>query len=216
MNGGSFVGIDLGGAAVFGVRLTEENGLRLAESFLGRASDMNELVAFCSGATSIAIDAPSDLSTLRHRSDGTLKPKFQEARCCEIALGQDFGIWVPWITPADLSDCQTWMVVGFDVWTALREAGHRPLETYPHGAFTVLAGARPPKKSTVEGLKLRTELLAGRMTLPESVTLWGHDGLDAAVAALVAADHDSAMRADHLHDSCDDSAIWLPTRPVAA
>ena len=37
-----------------------------------------------------------------------------------IALGQDAGIWVPWVTPADPAKVAGWMQVGFDLWTALR------------------------------------------------------------------------------------------------
>lgn len=215
MNDGSSVGIDLGGSAVFGVRLTGGSSLELESTFLGGPEEMSELIDFCRGADHIAIDAPSDLCTNHHAEDESLKPKFQNARCGEIALGQEFKIWVPWTTPTSIDQCQRWMVVGFDVWNALRDAGHEPLETYPHGAFTILQGTRPPKKSTVEGLRRRVELLAIRIELPESTALWGHDGLDAAAAALVAADHDPTMRAAHDHADCDESAIWLPSRPEA-
>lgn len=211
----SFVGIDLGGDAIFAVRIVQSDGLQLQSALLCGPDELADLVGFCRAAASVSIDAPSELCNEPHRHDAALKPKWQGARCCEVALGQQFGIWVSWATPTTLERCQGWMRTGFEVWRALRAAGHEPLETYPHGAFVILAGSKPPTKSSVLGLRARVELLSGRVQLPQSVVMWGHDGLDAAVAAVVAADRDPTMRAFHDHAGCDDSSIWLPRRPEA-
>lgn len=212
----SFVGIDLGSKAIFAVEVLSDSGLQVERGFHGLADELDDLVSFCRGAERIAIDAPSDLSTERHLADENVNRKFQKGRCAEIALGESFGIWVPWVTRSILGDCPEWMAVGFGVWSALREAGHQPLEVYPHGVFEILGGKHLPKKQTLLGTRTRAELLSKRMQVPETVALWGHDGLDAAAAALVAADHDPTMRAAHNHPGCDDSAIWLPSRPEAA
>jgi hypothetical protein len=97
------------------------------------------------------------------------------------------------------------------VWRHLRAAGHEPLEVYPAGAFRVLGGVRPPKKSSPAGRRARLDLLDREVALPDDT--WGHDLIDACVAALVAAwsvTGERAVAAAHNHDGSDGSAIWVP------
>jgi predicted nuclease with RNAse H fold len=163
----------------------------------------------------VAIDAPAEQGEPRHRDDPSLSPKFQLARCGEIALGVRRGFWVPWVTPPRGRSVPGWMATGFALWQQVHELGLRGIEVYPYAAFRVLAsGGRLPKKSTVTGRQERARLLeqAGL----DAVRLPSHDALDAAVAALVAdegrrgvADEvrcDPASGREH-----DGSSIWLPT-----
>jgi predicted nuclease with RNAse H fold len=156
----------------------------------------------------VAVDAPSALSTAPHREDRSLAPKFRVARCGEVALGRDVGVWVPWVSPAvDAVDVAGWIVVGLAVFAALAHAGVEVVESFPHAVFRALAGgARVPAKSTPDGLARRVELLRAAGVEDASLPLWGHDGLDAAACALVAA----APSARPITCGHDGSAIWLP------
>ena len=155
----------------------------------------------------VAVDAPSGLSAGAHAGDDALAPKFRAARCGEIALGRERGVWVPWVSPpTDAVDVAGWIRVGLSVFEALGAAGYDAVETYPHAVFRALAGGKVPAKSTAEGLARRAGLLRAAGVEESTLPLWGHDGLDAAAAALVAADPDaSAVTCGH-----DGSAIWLP------
>ena len=155
------------------------------------------------GPTRVAIDAPSARSSGPHAADAALSRKFRAARCGEVALGRDVGIWVPWVSPPDGAPLAPWIAVGFALFAAMPDA----VETFPHAVFRTLAGgARIPAKSTPEGLHRRVELLRGAGMAEPTLPLWGHDGLDAAACALVAADPAArAITCGH-----DGSAIWLP------
>ncbi|MGZ4711424.1 MAG: DUF429 domain-containing protein [Acidimicrobiia bacterium] len=176
------------------------------------ADDTAALTELTRGAAAIGIDAPECPSTAPHRDDLALAPKFRTARCGEIALGQQHHVWVPWTTPVDPAATPPWMHVGFATWAALHTDGHRPIEVYPAGAFRVLAGARPPKKTTRAGRLARIAVLAEHVALPAEIEQWSHDGLDALVAALVAAwsTDGRARPAGHTDRGCDGSAIWIP------
>ena len=156
----SAVGIDLGASAIHVVGLTASPGPRLtitaAQTFA--AADLDAVVALARDASDIAIDAPAQLSVAPHRDDASISPKFRTARCGEIALGQVAGIWVPWVTPHDVAKVAGWMQVGFDLWQALRDDGHEPMEVYPAGVFRVLAGRVPPRKTTHAGVHARIDL----------------------------------------------------------
>jgi hypothetical protein len=110
------------------------------------------------------------------------------------------------------------MQVGFDMWTALRGAGHQPVEVYPAGVFRVLAGTIPPRKTTRAGLHARIELLAPLVDLPAGIEMWSHDGIDALGAALTAHQKRTGVARQVRHDEpgCDGSAIWLPWAPSPA
>jgi predicted nuclease with RNAse H fold len=156
----------------------------------------------------VAVDAPSALSPGAHADDVALAPKFRAARCGEVALGRDAGVWVPWVSPPEgATDVAPWIRVGLDVFGALSAAGLDVVETFPHAVFRALAGGvRVAAKSTPAGLAQRVELLAGAGLVDSTLPMWGHDGLDAAACALVAADP-SARSLGCGHDG---SAIWLP------
>ncbi len=156
----------------------------------------------------VAIDAPSGLSPRWHADDLTLAPKFRSARCGEIALGREVGIWVPWVSPAiGATDIAPWISVGLALFAAFGEAGIDAVETFPHAVFRVLnGGARVAAKSKPGGLAERAILLRAAGVDEPTLPLWGHDGLDAAAAALVAADPGArAVTCGH-----DGSAIWIP------
>ena len=70
-----------------------------AEGRVYAAREIGALTAWAAQATVIAIDAPADLSTEPHAAEDALPPQFRRARCAEIALGRDHGIWVPWTSP---------------------------------------------------------------------------------------------------------------------
>lgn len=213
----SSVGIDLGASTIHAVVLTGPAGARAtvlhAQAF--DASDIDAVVALAPDATSIAIDAPSELSTAPHRDDTTISNKFRAARCGEIALGQQRKIWVPWVTPGAGQPLAGWMSVGFDLWAAFRAAGKDPVEVYPAGVFRTLAGRRIPSKSTRAGLDVRIELLEPHVELPHGIQMWSHDGIDALAAAVTARQHaaGTAQGIGHTPPTCDGSAIWLP-RPA--
>jgi hypothetical protein len=210
------IGIDLGASTIHAVSLQATGSLPTVEAATTfAATDLAGVVAFAAGARDIAIDAPAQLSTAPHRGDESISPKFRTARCGEVALGQQAGIWVPWVTPDDAAKVAGWMQVGFDLWAALRAAGHEPLEVYPAGVFRVLAGGVPPRKTTRAGLRARIDLLAPVVALPPMIEMWSHDGVDALGAALTAHQKATGIAREIGHDAatCDGSAIWLPEVP---
>jgi predicted nuclease with RNAse H fold len=202
-----FVGIDVGGAAVHCVVLDES--CRLIDGRVLPSEAWSKLEALAHGATAIAVDAPSSLSTGPHAADAGLSRKFRLARCCEIALGREHGLWVPWVTPIAGAAVPGWMQVGFGLYQALVAAGHRPIEVYPHAGYQVLAGGRLPSKRTIAGVRARASLLRKEGVGAEGMQLWTHDALDAALAALLAvrAHEGTAMPVGCGHDH---SAIWIP------
>jgi hypothetical protein len=217
--GPRFVGIDLGAHALHVVTLVDDGPcLSVRDARVLTPDAIDELSDLAAGAAAIAIDAPAGPSRGCHAADTTLAPKFRTARCGEIALGQQAGIWVPWPTPRAGTDTPVWMQVGFAAWEACRRAGPEPLEVYPAGAFRVLAGGRVPPKSTPVGLRVRRRLLAAAVTPPTGFAMWSHDGIDATVAALTAAHHvrGIATGCGHTEPGCDRSAVWLPAGPADA
>jgi predicted nuclease with RNAse H fold len=202
-----FVGIDVGAAAVHCVVL--DGSCQLIDGRALPSDASTELEALAHGATAIAIDAPSSLSTGPHARDEGLAPKFRLARCCEVALGREHGLWVPWVTPIEGAAVPGWMQVGFGLYQALVAAGHSPIEVYPHAGFQVLAGGALPPKRTIAGVRARVSLLHREEVSAEGMQLWSHDALDAALAALLAvrAREGTAMPVGCGHDR---SAIWIP------
>ena len=155
----------------------------------------------------VAVDAPSGLSSGAHLDDGTLSRKFRAARCGEVALGREAGVRVPWVSPpVGAADVAGWITVGLALFTSLGAAGLEAVETYPHAVFRTLAGGRVPPKSTDEGRRRRVELLRAAGVDEPTLPLWGHDGLDACAAALVAIDPSPRV----LTCGHDGSSIWLP------
>jgi predicted nuclease with RNAse H fold len=210
-----WLGIDLGASAVHAVVLAAVGGgrARVEVATSAPANDIPRVVELATGCDAVAVDAPSELSRAPHSGDSTLSAKFRTARCGEIELGRGGGIWVPWATPADPDLVPGWMEVGFEVWSALRSAGHAPVEVYPYGVFKQLAGGEKlAKKTSPEGRAQRIAMLRDHVDLPPGVELWSHDGIDAVAAALVAR-WSTERRAEpfgHGEPGCDGSAIWQP------
>jgi predicted nuclease with RNAse H fold len=197
------VGIDLGADVVWAVAA---DGATIVEGAAFGTDELDDLVAWCDDAV-VAVDAPAGPSEGRHVGDTTLAAKFRPARCAEVALRRA-GHSVAWVTPPD-GPYARWMEAGFRVFAALDRLG--PLEVFPYAVFAELLGGRPPRKQTLAGRRARLGALAARLELPESSQLWGHDGIDAAAACLVAVEF---ARGDARRVACDDhdggSAMWLP------
>ena len=208
------VGIDLAARALHLVAVdVDPRSARVATAAIMRPDDADALAAACADASAVAVDAPAEPSTAPHLGDANVSRKFRTGRCGEIALGEQHRCWVPWVTPRAGDDTPGWMRVGFRVWLDLRAAGHGPLEVFPAGAFRLLGGVRLPKKSSPAGRRARLDLLDREVTLPDDVGTWGHDLIDACMAALVAAWSVSggrAVAAAHDHEGTDRSAIWVP------
>jgi hypothetical protein len=120
------------------------------------------------------------------------------------------GIAVPWISPSPGELVPPWMQVGFDLWAAL---GGDALEVFPFGAFTALLGRRPVNKLTVAGRRQRLAALAAHLQLPATAPAWGHDAIDAAVAAVVAAHHVDGRAVRVACDDHEGSVMWQPAVP---
>ena len=179
---------------------------------------VSEAVIFCRGAARVAVDGPAAPSAGAHLSDGTVAPKFRAGRCSEVPAPGVAA--VSWVTPIDAGAAAGWMRTSFAVWAALREAALEVVETYPAAAFHRLNGGRwPPSKSTAAGRAARLQILDRHLSGcdgPEGIAdgaPWGHDDIDAAVAALVAA---TGSPEPHSCPHPDGSALWLPPHPAGA
>lgn len=167
------------------------------------------LLAALPAGTPVAIDGPAGLSTGARADDPTVSRKFRTARGCEIQLGRQRGIWVPWVTPMAGAPIEPWMAVAIDLHGRVADGGHVPLETYPHGVFVTLAGRRLPRKTTAAGLSARVGVLRAAGIEGAHLKMWSHDALDATACALVAWDHHRG-RAVAVTDELDATSIWLP------
>jgi predicted nuclease with RNAse H fold len=201
-----YVGIDVSSRALHCVAIDAQG--EVVDARVVAPDDLESLSGTYADAYSIAIDAPSDLSTRPHLDDPDFRPgaKFRPGRCAEIALGLDYGLWVPWVAPH--KPLGGWMEVGRRVFTAFRDSGRDPIEVYPHAAFGALRRPLPSKQSAA-GIQVRADILAERGVRLSGLKMWSHDGLDALIGAVVARDHANgeAIRVSCGHDS---SAIWLP------
>lgn len=203
----SYIGIDPGASAIHCLVLDDARSV-----VKGRVLPSNaiaDLVAFATGATAIAIDAPAALSTAPHAEDPTISGKFRSARCCEIALGRQYRLWVPWVTPVAGAAVPDWMQVGFRLYDALAANGYAPIEVYPHAGFRLLGTTGLPKKTTLAGVQERVARLEAQGIVAPWIRLWSHDALDATLAALLAlrAVDGTAVAVGCGHDN---SAIWIP------
>jgi len=197
-----FVGIDPGASAIHCVVL--DDARRVVDGRVLPSDASRELVSITMGATAVAIDAPAALST-----DPSLSPKFRPARCCEIALGRQHRLWVPWVTPEAGGTVPGWMQVGFRLYRELAANGHSAIEVYPHAGFRLLVGGILPKKTTMAGVRERVAVLDRQGVAASWMQLWSHDALDATLAALLAlrAAEGTAIPVGCGHDG---SAIWIP------
>jgi hypothetical protein len=124
----SYIGIDPGASAIHCLVLDDARSVVKGRVLPSDA--IADLAAFATGATAIAIDAPAALSTAPHAEDPTISGKFRSARCCEIALGRQYRLWVPWVTPVAGAAVPDWMQVGFRLYAALAANGYAPIEVY--------------------------------------------------------------------------------------
>jgi hypothetical protein len=192
------VGIDLGAHVVWAVAA---EGGRIVDGRAFGVDELDALADWCDDAT-VAIDAPAGPSEGHHLDDETVSAKFRPARCAEVALGRA-GYWVSWVTGA--GPHASWVEAGFAVYDALAHLS--PLEVFPHAVFAELLGRRPPKKTELAGRRARLSVL----DLPPGAELWGHDGIDAAAACVVAVDHGlGRARAVGCTDHEGGSVMWLP------
>jgi predicted nuclease with RNAse H fold len=207
------IGIDVGATRLHLVGLDSGGVVAVAEVL--PPEELDSVLDSAGRNAWVAIDAPDEQRHPRHLADEALSPKFRPARCAEVALGRR-GYWVPWVTPALGSEAAGWMLTGFRVWQECRQLGLRTIEVYPHAAFRALAGpANLPKKTTLAGARRRVELLEAAGLRVEHLTMWSHDSLDAAVAAVVARDARVGtaenILCNHMDGSAHDgSSIWLP------
>jgi predicted nuclease with RNAse H fold len=206
MRSAPFVGIDVGANRLH-VAALDRRG-RVHDAAVFSRAQLPELAEWLPEAEVVAIDAPAALSAAPHAGDETLGTKFRRARCAEIALGRNFGYWVPWVTPAG-PPMPGWMETGFAVYEALGRSRRTLLEVYPYAGFRRLANRQLAKKTTVAGLVQRVELLWAAGVQGEGLQMWSHDSLDALLGAVVAKRYaeGAAVEASCGHD---DSAIWLP------
>jgi len=179
----------------------------VARAEVVRAAESEQLLGLMKGVEGLAVDSPGAWSTAPHAGDESVAPKFRLGRCGEIALGREYGIWVPWSTPPEPQP-GTWMATGIALFETLRAAGHDPVEAYPYGGFRLLAGGRLPKKTRVEGRSARAALLRAAGIEIDGLER-SHDFLDAALVALVAR-HRSLGTARVATCGHDQSGIWLP------
>jgi hypothetical protein len=199
------VGIDVGAQTLHAARVA---GAAVNEWQAFSASDLSGVVAFCRGSHGVAVDAPSGLSAGSHRDDLSIAPKFRTGRCSEVAARPA----VPWMAPMAGQPVPGWMAVGFELWAALRDDGHDPLEVFPAGCFHRLNQGRwPARKTTPEGRRARLAMLGGYLALPPAAPGWGHDIIDAAVAGLVAYQgREGGHPAPHRCPRPDGSQMWFP------
>jgi predicted nuclease with RNAse H fold len=152
-----FAGIDVAARHLHCVGLDEAG--RVVSVRLLETNEMDVLGGWASEAEVVCVDAPAQVSTAPHGDDATLSPKFRGGRCAEIALGREFGSWVPWATPTGAMTAG-WMLTGLAVFAALGARGIAALEVYPHSGFRELAGhAKLPAKRTAAGIRARVALL---------------------------------------------------------
>jgi hypothetical protein len=202
-----FVGIDPGASAIHCVVMDEAR--RIVEGRVLPADSPTQLPDIVAGATAIAIDVPAALSTAPHADDPAVSRKFSTARCCEIALGRQYRLWVPWVTPG--SRCgRTRLDAGGvpGVRGTCRQRPHPDRGLSPAG-FQLLASSRLPKKTTLGGIQERVARLEAQGITAPWMGLWSHDALDATLAALLAlrATENTAVAVGCGHDN---SAIWIP------
>jgi predicted nuclease with RNAse H fold len=202
-----FVGIDPGASAIHCVVLDDTR--RIVDGRVLTIDATEELATITSGATAIAIDAPAALSSAPHVQDPSVVGKFRTARCCEIALGREYRLWVPWVTPVAGAAMAGWMQVGLGLYVELAANGHTPMEVFPHAGFRLLSPTKLAKKTTRAGIQERVARLDAQGITAPWMGLWSHDALDATLAALVAL---RAIEGTAVAVGCghDDSAIWIP------
>jgi predicted nuclease with RNAse H fold len=203
-----FVGVDVGAARLHCVGLNQ--ALRVTEASVYAVTELEQFAERAASASVVAVDAPATLSIAKHARDPALSPKFARARCAEIALGRDYGLWVPFVAPRAAEPVATWMQTGLAVYEVLRETSATVIEVFPYAGYRrLVAPTKLAKKASVDGARQRIAALGAAGVHESSLSMWSHDGLDALLGALVA-----YRRADGtaIEVTCghDGSSIWLP------
>lgn len=206
------LGIDVGQYRLHIVEIAADGTLGRAEVW--DANHRDGLVEWARRVGYVAIDAPSAPGGVPQPHTG-MAAKFTGARCAEIALGQNWGMWVPWATPVE-GKAPRWMQVGFGLFRQLAALGSAAtvVETYPHAVFLALlpAAERLESKRSASGTAQRAQLLEQAGLDIPWLSMWSHDGLDAAAAALVARAIGTEYARSvtcHPDRSHDGSSIWL-------
>ena len=201
------MGIDVGADRIHAVVLDET--LAIIDVWVADPGDRIGVAARLAALspTSIAIDGPDGPSAAPFRDELSLAPKWRTARGCEVELGRRKGIWVSFATPE--GELGGWMGVAAAIFEAARASHHVALEVYPHAVYRTLAGRRLAKKTTARGIDERVAALRSSGVRGPYLSMWSHDGLDAAAAALVAAHH-RLGRAEPIRCDRDATTIWLP------
>jgi Protein of unknown function (DUF429) len=207
------VGIDVGADRLHVVVLARDLELVCVHVISPSAihTELDSLFAALPIGASVAIDGPPFPSMQPFRNDLTVSTKFRKARGCEVVLGREHGIWVSFATGPE--PLEGWMAVAARVHATANANHHVALETYPHAIYRKLIGARPAKKTTANGITERVGALSKRGLVESTLPMWSHDALDAAAAAIVAADHHNGT-ATRAYCSLDDTSIWLPAPDV--
>src|ERR1051325_5551361 len=123
-----WAGVDVGARRLPALVLDRRCRIRGAE--VVDAAELWALEELVKDVKGVAVDSPGAWSTSPHAGDETVARKFRLGRCSEIALGREYGIWVPWATPPE-PEPGTWMATGIALFDVLRTAGHDPVEAYP-------------------------------------------------------------------------------------
>lgn len=202
----TFAGVDVGSRRLHAAVL--DAGARVRDAAAFAAEDLPALAAWLEGTTTVAVDAPAELSSLAHAGDAALAPKFRRARCAEVALGRELRVWVPWVAPPE-RPAPAWMETGLALYAELRSRRLTALEVYPHAGFRLLAGRPLARKSTAAGRVERAAVLRRAGARGAPLATWPHHLLDALLCALVALQH-AEGRARRVGCGHDGSAIWLP------
>jgi predicted nuclease with RNAse H fold len=212
---GEAVGIDLGATDLWVVGLDGQQLPQVVFAEHLRGETFVDLTELLRGSSTVAIDAPEDLSAGSHDGDERLARKFQRARCSEVALRRR-GIAVPFATPMEGEPLPNWMATGFRAWRTAKAVVPTVVETYPHGIFWRLAGRQLTGKQRDEGRAARRAVLAPLVRLPPGIDFWPHDALDALACALLArivqsGEAEEISCADDLSwGAHDGSSMWLP------
>jgi hypothetical protein len=175
------------------------------------------------GARSAGIDGPCGTNGLSILPDwsGWDRSRIGGLRDAELALAAT-GLGLFWTSHATITrfdGASRWIARSLALFAGAAGVADA-IETYPHGAFTVLwrgAGGRAAlgHKATSRGRANRLALLRAHVPDLRERELRDHDAVDAAAAALVAALH-RLGRTVAYGTEAGGGRIWLPVSPAPA
>jgi hypothetical protein len=169
----TFIGIDPTAGKRLMAYAALDQELRILALKMG---DLDEITAYVGGqqAGFVAINGPRrpnqglmKREEIREKLNPVPRPgRWQGYRVAEYLLRQH-NIYIM-RTCSDVNKCPKWMQNGFDLYNRLESLGYQDypssdtpsqiLEVYPHGAYTVLLGHKPFKKTSLEG-RLQRQLI---------------------------------------------------------